>query len=254
MTEPLSETDWQAQVTDFRRLTREQPDNGDLWLRYAQFLERACDNPQLVVLAYENAQRLLPHIDCRPNLGSALVTAGRIDEGLAMLRAVVQVKATAPRYCSLGFALLQSNQFPAARVAFEKAILLEGTYEEAYYLLGEATRFDPELAPWIKLKQAVAAYEAALRLDNNYQLAWQALGLILTKQHESLDSGITALKRAIELKPTDGWSLIFLAAAYWKRGDIALADRTYLEAISACPNTTIFEQSYNEFLEATSTE
>jgi tetratricopeptide (TPR) repeat protein len=245
-----SEKSWRAQIAEFHRLIAEQPNNGNVWLDYAQFLEKECDNPELVVTAYENVQRLRPQVDCRAKLGTALVRAGRPEEGLSLLQARARENPTAPVYSALGSALLKMEQFASSRAAFEKAIELEPEFEEAHYLLGEAIRMDPAYPQDEKWTQGLAAYREAVRLDGNYQLAWQALGLLLSKKSQTLAEGIAALDRAVALDPADGWSYIFLANAYWKSENIDKANQCYIAAINAFPGDQYFQDCYREFLDS----
>jgi tetratricopeptide (TPR) repeat protein len=246
----LSGEAWQARVEEFRRLVTERPNDGDLWLRYAQFLEQECDNPRLVVTAYENVQRLLPYLDCRPNLGSALVEVGRTDEGLTLLRQSIQEEPNAPKFGLLAAALLRIGEVAQARVQAEKAIELEPGFEEPHYLFGESLRRDPTLPPDVKWTRAAAAFREAVRLDPNYRLAWQKLGFVLCNEPETIPEGIEALQRARALGPTDGWTHIYLANAYWQSGDLERARESYLAAIAAEPDSTVFQNAYNEFLDS----
>jgi len=85
-------------------------------------------------------------------------------------------------------------------------------------------------------------------------LAWQALGLTLLTDNDSIEEGISALLRAIELNPDDGWALIALANAFWKLKMYDEAKEKYKDAIAIFPEYPKFRKWYAEFLSSINEE
>ncbi len=229
-------------LKQFQSQLQQNPENWRLWKDYGDFLDEEYIGVEHKILqAYQKVAQLNPKADFRVVLGRACVRVGEIEKGLGMIQQSIDDNPRVDAYCILADVLMCSlDRYAEARAACEKAIECEPDFEEAWYLLGEATKDESRY-------EAILHYRYAIELDPNYQLAWQALGRELLFDREFVES-IDALKKAIELDPEDGWAMIFLANALAKTGQFDEADRWYQAAIKAFPDYDQFKEWYSEFL------
>jgi len=238
----MNYNDWEKKLKSFERRIKRDSDNGILWYWYGDFLWNECDNPQKTVHAFEMAQKLLPDKDLRMRLGSAYVKSGQFEKGISLMLESLKESPTEYGYCFLASAYLKKNMYKEANEACQKALSLDPDFEEAFYLLGESYKKDNP-------KKAIECYKKALKRDSTYQLAWQALGRELLSENK-IQEGISALCKAIELDPQDGWSKSFLAHAYRRIGEIEKAEEQYKDAIEVFPKYPDVYKWYAEFLES----
>ncbi len=228
------------QLAVYHAKLRDDPDDGAVWLEYGDFVDEEYELPDEVVRAYENAAKLLPKRDLRLRLGSAYVNAGKSDVGIALIRDSVADNPRAHGFCFLADAYLQLGDYESARSASKRAIAEDPSFEEGYYLLGEATRHFSQ-------EEAIGYFRAAIKKDESYALAWQALGKELAANNDTLCEAILALRKAIELNPEDGWAMVFLANALWRMDRTDEAENWYQRAVSVFPDCDDVKRSYAQF-------
>ena len=217
-----------------------EPTNGQFWLEYGDFVDEEYDIPDEVVLAYENAARLLPNRDLRLRLGDAYVKAGKANVGLALIKESVLSNPRAHGFCFLADAYLRLEDFNSAKEAAEQSIILDPQFEEGYYLLGEAMRHSSRQA-------AIGHFRTAIELDDDYALAWQALGRELAANDDTIPDAILALRKAIELNPNDGWAMAFLANSLWRIDRIEEAELWYRQGTSVLPDCPEIKRWFEQF-------
>jgi tetratricopeptide (TPR) repeat protein len=232
---------WEGKLEDLQKRLQQNPNDGLLWLAYAEFLDEECDNPKKACHAFERAQQLLPDVDLRLRIGAGYDKAGEFERGVALIQESLKETPRPSGYCVLADVFLRNDMYYEAIHACQKALELNQDYEEAYYLLGEAVRHSSR-------ERAIQYYRQAIMRDPDYQLAWQALGRELVAGKDTIEDGILALRRAIELNPEDGWARIFLANALARLGRNDEADESYKAAIAAFPEYLAFRTWYAEFL------
>jgi tetratricopeptide (TPR) repeat protein len=237
----ISDSEWQRQSERFRRLREERPEDGKMWFDYACFLRDECANPHLALRAFEKAQEYLPDWDLRPQVGAAYADAGEFDRGIAMIQEQIDEKPSVEAYVFLSEALRQADRICEAKEALEKAISIEATFEEPYFLMGRLIKEDSR-------EKAIDYFRKAISIDPDYQLAWHELGVALTKEEGTRLEGIEALRRAIALNPDNGWSHEYLAIAYEMVGDLDAAESEYQRAIEAFPDFQLFKDYYADFV------
>ena len=230
-----------VQLAAYRTKLELEPSNGVLWLEYGDFVAEEYDLPHETVRAYENAAKLLPKKDIRARIGAAYVDAGDSDVGLALIKQSVTENPRAHAFCILAGAYLKMADYESAKKAAEQAIILDSEFEEAYYLLGDATRH-------FSHEDAIGSFRAAIERDASYALAWQALGRELATDSATLDEAILALRRAVELDPKDGWAMAYLANSLWKRDCTNEAAQWYERAIGVFPDCEDVRRWYEQFL------
>jgi tetratricopeptide (TPR) repeat protein len=90
----------------------------------------------------------------------------------------------------------ESKQRPEAIAAYQAALRINPDYAEAHYNLGTILLKEPDRTP-----EAIAAYEAALRLNPGYAEAHNNLGTALLKIPGRLPDAIAQYEAAIRIKP-----------------------------------------------------
>ena len=101
------------------------------------------------------------------------------------------------KYYNRGLELIRSENYLGAVEAFKQAIRINPRRGEAYNVLG--TVYLTDLA---QTTEAVDAFQTVIQLDPNHARAYQMLGIAYFRQN-AYQKAIWALRRAIELEPTD---------------------------------------------------
>jgi tetratricopeptide (TPR) repeat protein len=159
------------------------------------------------VAAAEQAVRDNPNdVAIRSYLGAAYVSAGRIEDGIEQFSLVLDaVPNDRAALLGRGLAYMQLESYDAAVADYQTLIAAsQGEFagsdpqlERAYYELGRA-----ELARG-RAAEAVAAEEAALRIDDGDADALYLLGTALIQTGDA-GNGVAALRRAVQFVPS-GW-------------------------------------------------
>jgi tetratricopeptide (TPR) repeat protein len=236
----INKEEWRTKLDSLKQIVKEQPENGEAWLKLATFLHEECDSPEYEVKAYENARKYLPEEDLRMQLGAAYADAGHYDRGITLLEQYIKDNSCAEGYVFLSEAFRQAGRNEEAINAIKMAITIEPTFEEPYFVLGNLMK---EEFPII----AIDNYRKATDIDNEYQAAWRELGALLIQDIQTLEEGIKALNHAISLKPDDGWAHMYLGIGYWKANRLDEADSEYRRAIEEFPDIPLFKEYYEDF-------
>lgn len=239
----MNKIEWETKLRVFEKKIKEDGENGELWLNYADFLKEECVRPFETLKALKTAQKLLPSKDLRLQIGDAYINAGEDDKGISLIKKVLNQKQSAPGYCYLAEAYYKIEKYNDSIEACQKAIMLNSEYEEAYYLLGEVIRYESK-------EKAVANYYKAIQIDPKYQEAWGALGRELISMDNRIDEGLLCLKKALELNSEDGWSMLFYANGLWKKGELEKAEKAYKDAIQIYPDYSDMYKWYADFLKS----
>ena len=133
--------------------------------------------------------------DAHLNLGSALLEAGRIEEGIEASRiAAEQRPETAGPLANLGRAMLAQERFDEAEAYLRQAVEQEPRHVSSLQNLAEADRRRGRFAA------AEAGYRRVLEVDPHYALAHAGLGHMLGesgRHEEALDH----MRRVVTLRP-----------------------------------------------------
>ena len=152
---------------------------------------------------YKDEVALFSHIvalnpvarDAHLNLGSALLQAGRVEEGLAASRIAAEQRPDTPGpYANLGRGLQAQGKYEEAEENLRRALEIDPKHLSALQNLAESYR-KQDLA-----EQAVEAYARVLAIDTDYALAHAGLGhtlFTLGRHQEALRS----MGRALEIHP-----------------------------------------------------
>jgi tetratricopeptide (TPR) repeat protein len=90
----------------------------------------------------------------------------------------------------------ESKQRPEAIAAYEAALRIKPDYAQAHYNLGTILLKEPDRTP-----EAIAAYEAALRINPGYAEAHNNLGTALLKTPGRLPDAIAQYEAALRINP-----------------------------------------------------
>ena len=94
----------------------------------------------------------------------------------------------------LGAAAAQIGQLEKAIIAFQRVIIIEPNFADAYYNMGNILKGQGEL------EEAIVSYEKALSLKPNYADAYNNMGNALQDQGK-LEEAIASYKKVLSLKP-----------------------------------------------------
>ncbi len=187
----------------------------------------------------------------RMNYGTALSTAGRLDDAREQFATAVRLSpAFAEAHYSLAGILIQLRQPTQAAAEAEEAVRLKPDFAEAHYLLGTALlqegRTDAsleQLQAALRLRpgfpdaehtlagtfamlgrtaEALEHYEAALRLQPANPLLHSEMGNVLA-QSGRLEDAVTHFSEALRLDPT-------AIAAHYNRGNALFALHRFAES------------------------
>lgn len=200
-------------------------------------------------------------VDSKTKEGYELVTAGKLDEAIALANSVL---ADHPQDTGalnvLGLALYKSGDLPAAAATFQKALEIDPKHPEVHFNLGNvylATKrlqeaekeYDAAIAAQDKfvlarynlgkvyeqtgrVDQALSQYRRAVDLDPQFFPAHMDIGKILETSGD-IDGAIASYKRALELQPTIKELRVRLGNSYFKKGgpeNMKLAEQEYRAA------------------------
>jgi tetratricopeptide (TPR) repeat protein len=137
----------------------------------------------------------------------------------SFLDAIPSQEASAFDWLNYGNRLWRFGRYDEAVAAFEKAIALQDNFYQAYYSKG--------LALWYanKYPEALAAFESATQLTPSFSTAWRWQGLTLINL-KKYDSALVAYDKAIELQSDD---FVF----YVERGYVLRELKRFAQAVTA---------------------
>jgi choline-sulfatase len=177
----------------------------------------------------------------------AAANAGRLQEAIAQMRAVVrQDPDIMDAHVGLGDWLVRSRQPAAAVAAYKRALALKVDDEVAFSKLVSACRAAGDEREALR---ALDVFRSGLDANPRnpqawYQLAVQALDLGETKTAED------ALLRALEVNPRLAHAINALAALAYARGDFDGAERRVREALAVTPDLPTARYNLGRALEA----
>jgi len=150
-----------------------------------------------------------------------------LEKAEAYLRSSLNLRMRARTLTLLGDVLERQGKTAEAKAALEAAIRLDDSYEEAHFLLAQASRDDPQ--------QAISLYRRAIELDPAYSLAHRELGWVLRRLN-LLDDAEDQVREATEYDENDTWSFIYLGNILWAKQSIQGAEAAFRKAIAIDPN------------------
>ncbi len=119
----------------------------------------------------------------------------------------------AEAYNNRGVDLAEQGKFKDAIAAFNRAIKIHPTYENAHNNLGLA------FGSQDKFLEAVAAFNRALEINPKNFETYNNLGIALGSQGKFLEA-VAAFNQAIQINPSEPTSHQNLAIAFWSQGNL----------------------------------
>lgn len=213
------------------------PQNGMALLSLADVYERTKQYERAI-----DVYRAMPATS--PLRGSAEVQAAldleqlnRVEDAVKQLDAIVAERpADVDALMALGNLQISRKDYPAAVVALEKAVAQvkpEPGYWSLYYRRGVAYE---RAKDWPK---AEADFRQALALYPDQPMVLNYLGYSWVDRGLNLDEAFKMLRRAVELRPTDGYIVDSLGWAYYKLGRYPEAMAELERAIELKPSDPV---------------
>lgn len=137
-------------------------------------------------------------------------------------------------YLTQGWAQKDAHDLPAALVSFNCGVQLDPQNPHMYYARGTI------YCMMNHVDLAIANYQRAIDLDENYAMAWNNLGWA-NYRIENYQESIKALNQAISLDPELAYAYNNRGLVYQKLGDLDQAAEDFQKAIDLG-----FEQSWAE--------
>ena len=168
-------------------------------------------------------------------IGLDLVAQEKYDDAIAHLRKIVDHRPDdLEAYAALGDGLRASKKFAEAASAYSKGIELSGPPTKASWLLYYDRGVCLERAKqWPK---AEADLKLALSLFPDQPLVLNYLGYSWVDQGLNIEEAFKMLRRAVDLRPKDGYIVDSLGWAFYRMARYDDAVRTLEKAIELKPN------------------
>jgi len=159
---------------------------------------------------------------------------GRNDDATTRMQALVAAHPQDPEaWSALGSLQRSAKKFPEAAQSYDKAIALVGTPDRSYWTLFYFRGICFERSKdWPK---AEADFKKALELFPEQPLVLNYLGYSWVDKGMNLDEAFKMLRRAVDLRPTDGYVVDSLGWADYKLGRYAEAVQELEKAIELKP-------------------
>jgi len=211
------------------------PDNAVAAVTLGEVYERSKSYDQAIA-AYEMVPSTSPlRRSSELQIGLDLVAEEKYDDAVARLRKIVDEHPDDfEAYAALGDGLRASKKFADAAEAYGKAIELSGPPTRTSWLLYYDRGICLERAKqWPK---AEGDLKEALKLSPDEPLVLNYLGYSWVDQGVNIDEAFTMLRRAVDLRPKDGYIVDSLGWAFYRMGRYDDAVRTLEKAIELKPN------------------
>ena len=215
-----------------------EPENGLALVTLAHVYERLKQNEQAID-AYDSVSEKSPlRVNADIQIGLLLETMDKKDEATKVLTDLVKEHPNdAEAQTALGNLLRSRKDFNGAIDAYTKAISLSKGPEKAlwslYYYRGIAYERAKTWPP------AEADFKKALELFPEQPLVLNYLGYSWVDKNLKLDEAFKMLRRAVELRPQDGYILDSLAWAHYKLGRYDEAVKELERAIELKPSDPV---------------
>jgi tetratricopeptide (TPR) repeat protein len=152
------------------------------------------------------------------HLGVLQYRLKNFSEAIRHLREAVRLTPKQPEpHIVLGLAHLQTDQFEKASEAFEEGIQHNPKSADLHFNLG--TAYDK----MNRFEDVVQTMETALSLDPHHADALNYLGYSYAERGIKIDQAVSLTRRAVALKPENGYYIDSLGWAFYKSGLLAEA-------------------------------
>ncbi|MBM4139654.1 MAG: tetratricopeptide repeat protein [Nitrospira sp.] len=186
---------------------------------YLGYLYEETKDVSKAVETYQfNLQQDPDFIDSHIHLGVLQYRQKKFPDAIRHLSDAVRLTPRQPEpRIVLGLAYLQSDQFEKASLVFEEGVRHNPKSADMHFNLGtvydKLNRFD----------DVVRAMEAAISLDPHHADALNYLGYSYAERGIKIDLALSLTRRAVALKPENGYYVDSLGWAFYKSGLLAEA-------------------------------
>lgn len=163
---------------------------------------------------YRANLKLQPHYyDGRMHLGFLLYRLNRYDEAVPHLSEAVNLNPQKPDgFILLGLTHLQAERFEQALAAFQQGVRHNPSSPDLHFNLGTAyDKLD-------QFDEVVEAMNTALELDPEHADALNYLGYSYADRGINIEKALALTRRAVALKPNNGYYVDSLGWAFFKMG------------------------------------
>ncbi len=195
---------------------------------YLGLMYEQSDKPQKALQAYRKNLEIEPTFyDGLMHLGFLLYRQKEFDQAIPHLAEAVRLQPTkADPYLLLGLANLQAQYHEKALAAFQEGVRRHPSNADLHFNLGTAyDKLD-------KFESVVESMETTLRLDPKHADALNYLGYSYADRGIQIDKAVELTKRAVALKPDNGYYIDSLGWAFFKMGRLDDALKEINRAIS----------------------
>lgn len=271
----ISTKDYAGGLTELEKMVREDPTDLDAQLRIAliygerkefskaierltvilrvrpdelkirEFLgylyEEAKEFPKAIETYRHNIQRDPSFVESHLHLGALQYRLKNFPEATAHLREAVRLNPKQPEpYIVLGLSYLQSEQFTKASQAFEEGLLYNPQNADLHFNLG--TAYDK----LNRFEDVVRAMETALSLNPQHADALNYLGYSYAERGINIEQALSLTKRAVAIKPENGYYVDSLGWAFYKSGMLAEALQEIKRAIALVGDDPVIYEHLGE--------
>jgi tetratricopeptide (TPR) repeat protein len=138
-------------------------------------------------------------------------------------------------------------------------------YDDAIEVLGEAYEKYPGEITFLFTKavhlekkgdyqSCVATLKEVIKKDEKFSSALNFLGYLYAERGENLEEAASLIKKALEIKPDDGFYLDSLGWVYFQKEDYPLALKTLLKANEFAPNEGVILEHISDVYKALGNE
>lgn len=211
-------SDFQNAHEQFQTVHESQPGNVQTAILLGDTDVRLGKSADAVALLAPLEPQNISNTDFEYVLGSALISVGQRDEGVARIEKVAKATNSAGAYYLAGTTLLKMNAFARALPDLEAALRLDPKLQDIYTLTATAKDNTGDL------KGAEAGFREALKRNPDDFTANLYLGAILYKRRQ-LAEAKPYLQRAVQLNPTSSMARYETGLMESVSGDYAAAAR-----------------------------
>jgi tetratricopeptide (TPR) repeat protein len=216
---------------------------GELKVReYLGYLyEEIKDFPKAIEI-YQSNIRLDPTFpESHVHLGVLQYRLKKFPEAITHLSEAVRLTPKQPEpHVVLGLAHLQSEQYEKASEAFEEGIRHNPKHADLHFNLG--TAYDK----LNRFEDVVKAMESALTIDPHHADALNYLGYSYAERGIKIDQALSLTRRAVALKPENGYYVDSLGWAFYKSGLLAEALTEIKRAVSLVGDDPVIYEHLGE--------
>ncbi len=229
-----SENDELAAMIYLRLSLDLNPQNGLAVVTLADIYERTKQNERAIEM-YESLPDQSPlRANADIQIGLILDTMGRSDEALKQLKAIVQEHPKdIDALTNLGNLQRAKKDYASAADTYTKVLEASDALARSNWpILYFRGICNERLKNW---PAAEADFKAALGLFPNQPLVLNYLGYSWVDQNINVDEAFKMLRRAVDLRPTDGYIVDSLGWAFYRLGKYPEAQRELERAVDLKP-------------------